>query len=138
MSGAVVVAGSHRLYAVSSRGDVVLARPWHLVDTGTWDHDTSTLRVSWVDGERAAQWRLPEPALLPETVRERVQASVVLAERVALGGGGQARAVIRQDFGTGRLVEQVVLGRGVAARDPAVTLATEAALARLREQVGMD
>jgi hypothetical protein len=135
-TSATVVAGSHRLYAVSASGELTLARPWHLVDAGVWDHDTFMLTVSWVDGQRPAQWVLREPSLLPETLRERVQASVVLAERVALDGGRQARVVIRQDFSTGGLVEQVILGRGVPAGDAEVTAATEAALARLREQVG--
>jgi hypothetical protein len=44
--------------------------------------------------------------------------------------------VIRQDLGTGDLVEQVVLGRGVRADDGEMTARTEAALAYLREQVG--
>ncbi len=142
-TGSTVVASNHCLYAVSPSGEVTLARAWHLVDAGIWDHDTFTLTVSWVDGHRPAEWLLREPSLVPETVRERVQASVVLAERVALGDrggqvrGGQVRVVIRQDFATGDLLEQVILGRGIAPDQPGVAEATAAARARLREQVGL-
>ena len=86
-SGATVVASNHRLYAVSPAGEVVLDRPWHLVDAGTWSHDAFLLTVTWVDSQRPAQWLFREPTLLPETVRERVQASVVLAQHVDPGSG---------------------------------------------------
>jgi hypothetical protein len=136
-TGATVVASNHRLYAVRPGGEVVLDRPWHLVDAGTWSHDAFLLTVRWVDRQRPAQWVFTEPTLLPETLRERVQASVVLAERVDLGDRRTARAVIRQDLATGDLVEQVVLGRGVRADDPGVGERTGAALAYLKEQVGL-
>ena len=112
-SGATVVASNHRLYAVSPAGEVALDRPWHLVDAGSWSHEAFLLTVTWVDRQRPAQWLFREPTLLPETVRERVQASVVLAQHVDLGERRSARAVIRQDLAGGGLVEQVVLGRGV-------------------------
>ena len=93
--------------------------------------------VSFVDGGRPGQWVLGDSSLLPETVRERVQASVVLAQLVDLGDRRRARAVIRQDLAGGGLLEQVVLGRGVRPDDPEVAAATDRALADLREQVGL-
>ena len=131
------MASNHRLYAVSPTSEVVLARPWHLVDSGTWSHDAFLLTVTWVDRHQPAQWVFREPSLLPETLRERVQASVVLAQRVELGERRSARAVIRQDLASGELVEQVVLGKGVRPDDPGVEPQTAAALAYLREQVGL-
>ena len=71
-----------------------------------------------------------------QTLRERVQASVVLTEELSLSGRRTGRAVIRQDLRTGDLVEQVVLGRGVRA-DEEVSAASARALAWLREQVGL-
>ena len=136
-TGATVVASNHRLYAVSPAGDVVLDRPWHLVDAGSWSHDAYLLTVTWVDRHRPAQWVLKEATLLPETLRERVQASVVLAQRVDLGERRSARAVIRKDLASGELLEQVVLGKGVRAGDPEVDLQTAQALAYLKEQVGL-
>lgn len=136
-TGATVVASNHRLYAVSPAGEVVLDRPWHLVDAGSWSHDAYLLTVTWVDRHKPAQWVFKEATLLPETLRERVQASVVLAQKVELGDRRSARAVIRQDLATGGLVEQVVLGKGVRPGDPGVERQTQAALTYLKEQVGL-
>jgi hypothetical protein len=90
-----------------------------------------------VDRHKPSQWVFREPSLLPETLRERVQASVVIAQRVDLGERRSARAVIRQDLASGELLEQVVLGRGVRPDDPVVEQQTQAALAYLKEQVGL-
>lgn len=137
-TGTTVVASNHDLYAVSAAGERTLARPWHEVDAGTWSADLAQLTVTWVGGSRPSQWTLGDATLLPETVRERVQASVVLAHRVDLGPRRTARVVIRQNLATGDLVEQVVTGKGVRADDDAVAAETARALAELREQVGLD
>ena len=42
----------------------------------------------------------------PETLRERVQASVVLAQRIELGPRRTAKVALRQDLATGDLVER--------------------------------
>jgi len=142
-TGTTVVATNHRVYAVAA-GDggsrpagVALRRPWHEVDTGTWSSELGQLTVTWVDGARPTQWTLGVTSMVPETVRERVQASVVLTHRVDLGRRRTARAVIRQELATGALVEQVLLGKGTPASDEEVSQAAEAALAYLREQVGL-
>ena len=134
----VVVATNRRVCAVTEEGEVRLDRPWHEVDAGTWSSELGQLTVTWVDGSRPAQWTLGASSMVPETVRERVQASVVLAHRVELGPRRTVRVVIRQDLASGALLEQVVPGRGVRADDPEVAAATQAALAHLREQVGLD
>ena len=136
-SGVHVVATNHGLYAVSAAGERTLARPWHEVDAGTWSAELTQLTVTFVDGGRPGQWVLGDSSLVPETLRERVQASVVLAQLVDLGDRRRARAVIRQDLAGGGLVEQVVLGRGTRADDPEIAAATSHALAYLREQVGL-
>ena len=135
-SGSTVVATNHGLYAVDAAVVRTLARRWHEVDGGTWSAEQTQLTVTWVDGSRPSQWVLGATSLLPETLRERVQASVVLAQRIELGPRRWAKAVLRQDLGSGDLVEQVVLGRGVLADDAEITARTDAALAYLREQVG--
>jgi hypothetical protein len=139
-TGRAVVAGRHRLYAVAPGPDgphLELSRPWHLVDAGTWSGDEGVLRVTWVDGERAARFVLDEPGMLPETLRERVQASVVLAEAVDLGQRRTARVVVRKDLATGALMSQAVLGPGVRSTDPGVAERVRSGLARVREQVGL-
>jgi hypothetical protein len=143
-SGDTVVVATHHLYAVSQPSAdgapprVVLDRPWHLVDGGSWDAERSSLAVTWVDGAAAVRWALDDPRALLQAFRERVQASVVLSEEVDLGQRRSARVVIRQELGTGRLTAQTLLGRGVRAADPGVMERTGEALARLREQVGLE
>jgi hypothetical protein len=135
-SGTTVVATNHALCAVGATGERTLRRPWHEVDGGTWSAELATLTVTWIDGSRPSQWALGATSLVPETLRERVQASVVLAQRIELGPRRTAKVALRQDLATGDLVEQVVLGRGVRPDDPELAARTDASLAYLREQVG--
>ena len=118
---------------------LVWSRPWHEVDAGSWSRENSMLTVTWVDRSRPGQWRLADSEqerVFLQTLRERVQASVVLAEELSLSGRRTGRAVIRQDLRTRALVEQVVLGRGVRP-DEEVSAAAGLALDGLREQVGL-
>lgn len=134
--GTWAAVGTARLYAVSTAGDV-LTRPWHLVDSGSWDHDNYTLTVTWVDGARPQQWVFRDSTALLAAFRERVQASVVLSEIVPVGAR-QARVVIRKNLADGTLHDQTILGRGLRMSDPEVAQRVGDARARLREQVGLD
>jgi hypothetical protein len=139
--GATMVAGRHRLHVVrrtpGGGAEHVLDRPWHLVDSGTWTGADISLTVTWVDRHQPTRLVLPDPGLLPETLRERVQASVVLAETLDLGGRRSARVVVRRVLATDELVSQAVLGPGVRIDDPGVREEVLAGLARVREQVGL-
>ena len=118
---------------------LVWARPWHEVDAGAWSREAATLTVTWADRTRPTQWRLGDgmrERVFLQTLRERVQASVVLGEELPLSGRRTGRAVIRQNLRTGELVQQVVLGRGVR-EDDEVAAVVARTLAWLREQVGM-
>ncbi len=152
-TGRILVVGEQALYAVPapaagapSAGDAEGAaapvedgwvRAWHLVDAGSWDRETSSLRVSWVDGHSPQSWRLPLDSLVPELFRARVQATVVLAEQVDLGPARRAKVVVRKDLRDQSLFTQVVLARGSEAADPDLRQAITVALARLKEQVGL-
>ena len=107
------------------------------MDAGLWSGEDGSLRVTWVDGERPARFVLTDPGLLPETLRERVQASVVISEALDLGSRRTARVVVRQDLTTHALVSQVLLGPGVRSTDPGVSEQVREGLARVREQVGL-
>lgn len=131
-----VVATNHRFCVVDGGGETVLAKPWHLVDTGSLGPDGETLSATWVDGTAPGRWTVSEARLFLQTFRERVQASVVLAETVRLGPRQSVRAVIRADLATGDLIEQVV-PHGVDPTDPGVAERIEPTRARLREQVGL-
>ncbi|MBM6403618.1 hypothetical protein JQN72_12595 [Phycicoccus sp. CSK15P-2] len=140
-AGETVVAGRRYLYVVAPDTEgahqVRVSRPWHLVDAGTWSEE-GVLRVTWVDGEPLLRVAVDEPGMFPETFRERVQASVVLAETLDLGPRRTAKVVVRRDLTTGRLLSQAVLGSGVRPADPGVAEEVRAGLARVREQVGLD
>ncbi len=140
-TGAYVVATTFALVVVpqpASERQPPQRRPWHLVDSGVWQHETSTLTVTWVDGARPGQWTFRDQrTLLPETLRERVQASVVLATRLTLGGRRSARVAIRQDLATRELIPQTVLARGTRADDAEVADQISRAMADLLDQVGL-
>lgn len=136
-SAAHLVATTTHVYAVQS-GSVVLDRAWHMVDTGVWDDENRRLTVQWVDRAPASVWEIELPSTFPQVLRERVQASVVLADEVDLGAKRRARVVVRKDLETQALLGQTILGRGVRSTDPGVRDETRAALDRLREQVGLD
>ena len=138
LSGCVVVASTWALRVVQPGGGLALHRPWHVVDAGVWQHETAQLTVTFVDGTKPLQWGFrDQQTLLPEVLRERVQASVVLTQQLSVGERRTARVAIRQDLRTGELVSQTLLGRGVRAGDPEVQLQLSRALADLEDQVGI-
>ncbi len=142
-TGAHVVATTYALTVVSSTpvsSTAVrsLRRRWLSVDAGEWEPETATLTVTWADGKRAGQWSFrDQPTRLPETVRERVQTSVVISTRLTLGDRRSGRVAIRQDFATDELISQTILGRFTRADDPEVQAHVKAALAHLKDQVGL-
>lgn len=137
LDGAVwLVTTNHRLAMVRSDGATGWQRPWHEVDHASWNTESGLLTVTWVDGDRPDQWRVADERNFLETLRERVQSSVVLTEELRLRGRRTGRAVIRQDLATGELIQQVILGRGVSEDDEVLAAAAQA-LAWLREQVGL-
>jgi len=124
--------------ALNSSAERTLRRRWLSVDAGAWEPETATLTVTWADGRRAGQWSFrDQPTMLPETVRERVQTSVVISTRLTLGDRRSGRVAIRQDFATGELIAQTILGRFTRSDDPEVQAHVHAALAHLRDQVGL-
>jgi hypothetical protein len=142
-TSAYVVATTYALVVVKLDGatldaERILRRRWLSVDAGAWEPENETLAVTWADGGRGEQWSFrAQPTKLPETLRERVQASVVLATRLTLGDRRSGRVAIRQDFATRELIPQTVLGRYTRADDPEVAAHVQAALAHLRDQVGL-
>jgi hypothetical protein len=137
-TGVYVVATTYALVVVTPMAERTVRHRWLSVDAGSWEPETATLTVTWADGRRAGQWSFRgQPTLLPETLRERVQASVVLATRLTLGDRRTGRVAIRQDFATRELIPQTILGRYARPDDPEVQAHVQAALAHLRDQVGL-
>ncbi len=133
----VIATTTHLVAANAER--LVLRRPWHEVDAGQWSAEHWTLSVSWVQRTRPMQWTFrDQDTRIPETVHERVQASVVLSEPLPLPGPRQkGRVVVRKDLATDALMTQAVLSRSTPSDDPEVRRAVAALTEDLRERVGL-
>ena len=65
--------------------------PWTDVVHAQWYDEEQVLEVDLLPGDEPSYLlALAEPGRVPETVHERVMASIVLSRRVALPGGGAA------------------------------------------------
>jgi hypothetical protein len=110
--------------------------PWTGVVHAQWYDEEQVLAVDLLPGgEPSYRLALADPGRVPETVHERVMASIVLSRRVALPGGG-ARLVARRGDRSGETVWQVMADEGVDLADPAVRDRVDAALADLQAELG--
>ena len=109
--------------------------PWVEVALARWVDDDSTLTIELVDHDRP-DWRarLSVPGRLPETVHERVMASIVVTRKVPVPGGWVR--VVGRDGGDGVLRWQVIADPGVDASAPDVRTAADSAVAALRAEIG--
>jgi hypothetical protein len=109
---------------------------WSDVAHAQWRDDDSVLLVDPVgDAFRPARFALPDPGRVPETVRERVMASIVVSRRIGVPGGRAVR-VVGREVGQPELQWQVVPDAGVDAGDPEVQRVTDALVAQLRGELG--
>jgi hypothetical protein len=123
--------------AATDRALVTAGRRLDWVDVGhaQWLDEELVLVVEPVDAdEPAVRLALPEPGRLPETVHERVMASIVVSRRLAVPGGSVR--VVGRDGGDGELRWQVIADRGVDAAAPDVRRAADSAVAALRAELG--
>ena len=136
---AVVVATDRALLMPGQSGDWA-SLPWHLVVRALWDHETSVLMVEEAakEGLPAAIHRieLDEPFSLPETVRERVTASIVVTRHEKLAGAGGVRVIGRRVHGADGIAWQLLWDDGVDPGAAGMGERAQALLAELREQTG--
>ena len=116
--------------------------PWEQVEAADWDRDTDVFRVSvvgmWGQEKVSHTFGLTTPGRVPELVRERVTASVVLQRHVPLAGRRGVRVIGRRPpRGTGGIEWFFEYDEGVDPADPAVREASAAALAAARADVGL-
>jgi hypothetical protein len=136
-TGDHVIVTRHFLAVVDHDSVLAWQRPWHEVDRGRWQPDTDELTVSWADGTPPARWRLQHSTLFQQALRERVQASVVLAEEFRTDTRRRVRVAIRRNLATGAFLEQIMGGSGVDVTDPQVAEEATALLHRLRSEIGL-
>ena len=114
--------------------------PWHLVLRLVWNPDSIEVTSQATAGGRPETHRIAvaEPfGAMPEVVRERVTASIVVQEHVPLVGERGARLVARRTPGSDELRWSVVFDVGLDAADPALREQADAALADLRAALGV-
>jgi hypothetical protein len=138
VDGAWAVATRSTLVTSDASGAVASRRPWSDVDRASYSPESSTISVSWVDGGPPADLRLADPrrTALVQTLRERVQSSVVLSETVTFAAGRTARVAVRR-HPDGGLFSQVVTEPGVDLDDPEVAARVDAAESRVRSASGL-
>jgi hypothetical protein len=128
-----------RLALVLVAEDVVRL-PWETVQAADWDQDAATLTVSEVGefGRPRQSWvfKLENPALLLQLLRERVTASVVLQRGFLLEGKRGFKVIGRRSPDGGRIVWMHEYDPGIDPYDAEVAAAAAAALAQARADVG--
>jgi hypothetical protein len=116
--------------------------PWESIERADWDRDGESLVVAEVGEFGRVQprhlFRMPEPGLLLDLVRERVTASVVLQRRV-LTRGKRGLLVIgrRAPAGGGEVQWAYQFDPGVDPEDPDVMAAAEAGLRAAQDELGL-
>ena len=132
-----LVATTRALHVVESIGESE-RHGWDQVAGAVWSGTASMLQVTWVDESRQLQVELAADAgFLPEVIRERVEASVVISRRIEVSGRRGVRVAVRRAAPGAELSTQVVADHGVDLADPALAARVAAELADLREQTGM-
>ncbi|MBU6244170.1 MAG: hypothetical protein KGP12_03050 [Actinomycetales bacterium] len=107
---------------------------WVQVSRAGWDDPYLDLVL--VDG-RSQRLDLREAGGLPDAVRTMVTDSVIVTERLDLGGGAGASAVARRGSGDGQIHWSVAFDPGLDGTDPALRARADEALAALRATLGI-
>lgn len=108
--------------------------PYELIDRAWWDDEG--LRVTTTDGGRH-QADVAEPRSVPEALRERVNATIVVNKHVTLAGRGGVRLVARRKPGGEVLGWTFVYDAGLDPEDPGLRALAEQALEGVRRSMGV-
>ncbi|MFF5213435.1 hypothetical protein [Streptosporangium sp. NPDC000396] len=107
--------------------------PWFQVDRGVWDEEGLTVVTMAGESHRVL---LPEPGRIPEAVRERVTASIVVNQYAPLDARGGVRLVARKTDDD-RMVWEFVFDSGMDPGDPGLRALAEQALEEARRSFGV-
>ncbi len=135
-SGAGVAVTREALYLPQRNGESHRIS-WDRVESATWD--SPVLEVLEIGGSTRHRVLLEEEGRVPEAVRERVTASIVVSERVVLIGGDEpvgARITGRRVVDSDRLHWTVLFDAGIDPSDPTLRAAADRELARMRGWYG--
>jgi hypothetical protein len=135
--GSDVAASDRALRAVGPAGRLRL--DWHEIAEATWREGVLRVvegRVEPGRGPRWHTWLLDDPGLLPDAVRDRVTASIVVNQHVRLVGRAGVRILGRRAAGADDLVWTLRFDAGLDPADPQLRALADAELASLRAQLG--
>jgi len=134
--GALVVA-TDRSLVLPEAGGATRAVRWESVAQASWQDDRlEVIESGGVGrGRRTTVLSVLRPGALPEALRERVTATIVVSEHVDLVGERGARITARRSPGGSDLTWVVTFDAGLDPRDPALREAADAAVVRLKGQV---
>jgi hypothetical protein len=114
--------------------------PWSAATHAQWYDDVATLEVAWLDAAGERQDRslvLDDPGRLPETVHERVTATILLSRHLPVNGRNGVRVVARRQPGSEDVEWQVVADAGVDADDPELSARVEEAVRSMSDELGL-
>lgn len=137
VGGGAAVATVTGLKIKKPSGGGLVDRPWADVDHAAWEADSRTIAVWWAGQRMVTPLELDGESRLPEVIRERVQASVLLAGSVVIPGGRTVRIALRR-APDGSIRTQALPPPGVKLDDPEVAAVVDQALARLRSEAAPD
>lgn len=109
--------------------------PWERVDHATWKEGHLHVQETSTGAEHHV--RLTEPGSVPETVRERVTATVAVTHQAVLPGGGKVRIAGRRPTTGGDVRWTFVFEAGLDPADPGLRAQAEQVLEDLRRQTGL-
>jgi hypothetical protein len=130
--GSHVVATAAALY-VPDEGFVRL--PWERIEQGSWRDGWLHIREVGRAGEH--HLRLTEPGAVPETVQERVTATIAINRHEKLPEGGGVRIVGRRPPRGDAIRWTFVFDAGLDPDDPGLRAQAEQILENLRRQTGL-
>jgi hypothetical protein len=134
--GSLVVACDASLVLPDAEGGA-RAVPWESVAQASWQDERLEVVESGGQGRRRRTTVLvvAEPGALPEALRERVTATIVVSEHVDLVGDQGARITARRAPGGAELTWVVTFDAGLDGGDPSLRAVADAAVAALKGQV---
>lgn len=114
---------------------------WSAATHAQWLDEESTLAVTALEPSGETVLRslvLDEPGLLPETVHERVMATILVSRHLRVDGRRGVRVVARRQPASDEVVWQLVADSGIDPDDPEVAARVAALLAELTVELGLD
>jgi hypothetical protein len=113
---------------------------WAWVTHAKWYDETERLSFTWLDPSGALherEFELAEPGRLPETVHERVVATIVFSRRVSVGDRRGVRVVARRQPKSQEVFWQVVPDAGVDVSAPEVRAQVDATKRAIADELGL-